>query len=521
MAEPHVPTLRALLARTELRLRLETPEEALPAGALDAELRWVHSSDLLDPTPFLSEGLALLTTGTQFLATAAEPDEYVAYVERLSSRGVVAVGFGTEVVRAGIPPELAAACREAGLPLVEVPYRTPFIAVARANAEAIAAQAYARRSWALAAQRAISLAALRPGGLGAIVDELAKQLGTWVGLFDASGALTHAHPVDALTSEAAEALTDEVQTLLRRGANTGSALHAASGSFSLQTLGRTGRLRGALVIAATHLDQEERGLVTAVVALAGLALEQRQRLDRGYGALRRGVLQALLAGDLTLARRIARDVWGALPGGDRTVAVTDAASSRRAAIFDWLDVRADEPGVEVFYGRDDDQIVVLAGTGGERVAADLAEAFDLRVGVAAVPDDDLATALSRARLALERGTGRVRRFEIVADVGLLPHVATPDARRLADATLAPLVAHDAAHGTELVTTLRVWLAHDGGHEASARLLGVHRHTVRARVALAEHVLGRDLSGFAARSELWVAMELTGAPSISNTSLSAE
>ena len=115
----------------------------------------------------------------------------------------------------------------------------------------------------------------------------------------------------------------------------------------------------------------------------------------------------------------------------------------------------------------------------------------------------------------------LRRFEIVADVGLLPHLATPDARRLADATLAPLVAHDAAHGTELVTTLRVWLAHDGGHEASARLLGVHRHTVRARVALAEHVLGRDLSGFAARSELWVAMELTGAPSISNTSLSAE
>ena len=55
------------------------------------------------------------------------------------------------------------------MPLFEVPYRTPFIAVARANAEAIAAQAYARRSWALAAQRAIALAALRPDGLGATV----------------------------------------------------------------------------------------------------------------------------------------------------------------------------------------------------------------------------------------------------------------------------------------------------------------------------------------------------------------
>jgi len=134
---------------------------------LDRPIRWIHSSDLADPTPFLSEGLALLTTGTQFLDTddATTYDEYVA---RLSARGVVALGFGTEVVREGIPRGLGAACQRHGMPLVEVPYRTPFIAVARANAEAVAAQTYARRSWSLAAQRAISLAALRPDGLGAL-----------------------------------------------------------------------------------------------------------------------------------------------------------------------------------------------------------------------------------------------------------------------------------------------------------------------------------------------------------------
>ncbi len=187
MADPGAapPTLRALLGRRDLQLRLALDEAELPTGVLDRAVRWVHSSDLKDPTPFLSEGLVLLTTGTQFSGDSpTDDDEYVA---RLHARGVVGLGFGTEVVRDGIPAPLAAACLAAGMPLFEVPYRTPFIAVARAGAEAIAAEAYARRSWSLAAQRAVSLAALRPDGLSATLAELSRQLDAWVGLYDAAG----------------------------------------------------------------------------------------------------------------------------------------------------------------------------------------------------------------------------------------------------------------------------------------------------------------------------------------------
>ena len=110
------PTLRALLARGDLRLRLDA-EEALDTDALDRAVRWVHSSDLEDPTPFRSEGLVLLTTGTQFETTGDDPAAYRAYVQRLATRGVVGLGFGTEVVRDGIPPALADACRDYRMPL--------------------------------------------------------------------------------------------------------------------------------------------------------------------------------------------------------------------------------------------------------------------------------------------------------------------------------------------------------------------------------------------------------------------
>lgn len=132
------PTLRALLRHSDLHLRLVTTEAALPEGALDRPLRWVHSSDLSDPTPFLADDLALLTTGTQFAQRGR--GHQVDYVARLARRGIAGLGFGRDVALPEIPSGLLHACTDAGIPLFEVPYATPFIAIARAHAELIAEQ---------------------------------------------------------------------------------------------------------------------------------------------------------------------------------------------------------------------------------------------------------------------------------------------------------------------------------------------------------------------------------------------
>ncbi|GAA1935627.1 PucR family transcriptional regulator [Microbacterium aoyamense] len=499
-AAADTPTLRALLARRDLHLRLD--DSSLSPGALDQAVRWVHSSDLADPTPFLSEGLVLLTTGTQFQGDSPVP--YLEYVQRLSARGVVGLGFGTEVVRDGIPPELAAACRDGGIPLFEVPYRTPFIAVARAGAEAIAAQAYARRSWALAAQRAIALAALRPDGLGATLAELARQLDTWVGLFDAAGELVREHPSGALDAATGEGLHDEVGGVLRRGARAGSALRIGATPFSLQTLGRGGHLRGVIAMATGDLDQEGRGVVTSVIAMAGLALEQQQGLARARAALRAGLVQSLLTDEPSLVRRIVRDLWGPLPATPIVVAVTEAAASRIDALAELLELRVDERRGSLFFGRGDDGLVLVTSAADRQILAEIAERFETRIGVSDPTGyDGFAAAAQQACTARERGGAGVTDFASVAGAGVLSALST-EARSLALAELAPLSSHDAAEGTHLLDTLRAWLDNDCSHEASARALGVHRHTVRTRLALAERLLGRDLSSFAVRAELWAA-----------------
>jgi purine catabolism regulator len=513
MAVMDAPTLRALLARRDLHLTPAIAEEHLSEGAWDAPIRWVHNSDLTDPTPFLSDGLVLLTTGTQMAAWQRRSFED--YVHRLSVRGVVALGFGTEVVRDGIPPLLVSACRDVQMPLFEVPYRTPFIAVARANAEAIAAETFARRSWALSAQRAISLAALRPNGLTATLAELARQLETWVGLFDPAGSLVNEHPAGSLDAVTRAGLDEEVGRVLRRGARAGSSLHIGDTPFTLQTLGRGGHLRGVIAIAAGALDQEGRGVVTAVIAMAGLALEQNEGLQRARALLRTGVLQSLLSDDPTLADRIAAQMWGGMPPEPALVAVTDAPALSDAAT-EWLELRVDETPGTLFFARTDEGVVLVVPADRDAVLDDLAETFGAKVGVSSETGyDQFSRALGQARVARTRGgafsIGAVTRFADVAASGILSALGNDAGRSLARAAIEPLRRNDEEEGTALVETLHTWLEQDARYDAAAEVLGVHRHTVRARVALAQRLLGVDLGTFPARAELWAALQVDTPP----------
>ncbi|MYT23724.1 PucR family transcriptional regulator, partial [Streptomyces sp. SID7760] len=116
--------LGALLADRELELRL------VVAGPEPAEVHGVHASEMADPSPYLLGGELLLTAGAGDAAEA--PDAADAYVRRLVGSGVAALGFGVAPLHAEVPPALAEACTRHGLPLLEVPPRTRFTAVARA-----------------------------------------------------------------------------------------------------------------------------------------------------------------------------------------------------------------------------------------------------------------------------------------------------------------------------------------------------------------------------------------------------
>jgi PucR family transcriptional regulator, purine catabolism regulatory protein len=129
------PTLASLIQHPALKLRVLAAEDRL-----DAEVRWAQASELLDPVPYLDGGELLLTTALKLDVTDAE--QLRGYAERLAGAGVVGLGFGIGVHHQEVPPALVAACSQAGLPLLEVERRTPFIAIGKAVSAAIAAEQY-------------------------------------------------------------------------------------------------------------------------------------------------------------------------------------------------------------------------------------------------------------------------------------------------------------------------------------------------------------------------------------------
>lgn len=498
------PSLADLLARPGLALR---PLAGAGPRAVEAGVRWVHSSDLLDPTPFLSEGLVLLTTGRQFRAKADAP-VYAEYVARLCRRGVVGLGFGTEVIRQGVPALLADACAEQGLPLFEVPYDTPFIAVARAAAEAIAAADYARQTWGLDAQRAIALAALRPDGLAASVDALGRQLGAFVALYDGGGRLVHAHGEPPAGADAG--LGPEVEHAIARGARASASVAVGDTRIVVHTLGAAAHVRGALVIARADLDQAARGVVTSTLALLGLALEQRHGLGATLARLRAGLVHALrTAPDPALALRLARDVGARVPAPPVAAVVLPASAAERADIVDRLD-RPDRPDGPGLHGAAPEGLVVIVpAADADAVAEGLAARHDVPVGTAiATAWGDLDAAIARAALARDAAPGATAYTDALDPLAAVLRGA--EARALATAPLDALARHDTAAGTELRDTVAAWLRADASIDAAARALGVHRHTVRARLRAAEGVLGRPLDGMAVRAELWLALRAAGA-----------
>ena len=57
------------------------------------------------------------------------------------------------------------------------------------------------------------------------------------------------------------------------------------------------------------------------------------------------------------------------------------------------------------------------------------------------------------------------------------------------------------HGTGLAETLRAFLEHNGHTEATSAALGVHRHTLRARLERIRALLDVDLDDAYVRAEL--------------------
>ncbi|WP_136611084.1 PucR family transcriptional regulator [Sinomonas albida] len=503
------PTVRDLLGSSRLHLRLVVPEE-LQDGALAAEVAWVHSSDFADPTPFLDEGQLLLTDGSQFPVGWAED----AYVERLVVRGVVGLGFATQVLHESIPERLVEACVRHGLPLIEVRDRTPFIAIIRFVADWIAREQHAQAEWSLQAQRSIARAALRPDGLRSILGEMERQLRCWVALFDGAGNYMRMPSNAPVPSNLIAEVTEAARSALDRGERSVVQREVEGQQVTLQTLGRRGRLRGVLALGGLEsLDPARTDIVNSVIALASLALEQTRSLDTARQHLRAGVFEQLLSERTEVAHSTARQVWGRLPADPAIVTLARPAAQGQN-LLEALELLADDHRGAVFYAPREGNVVVLSSPQHQGKVLEALSRYGAVAGVShPTPHARLAVGLGEAERALERAlelTRPVVEFAEVAERGMLGLLRSENAQPVALGILRPLLTSGGSgEGPQLLRAVTTWLSHNCVWEKAAAELGVHRHTLRNRIDAAGRLLGLNLDTLQDRLELWAAVQFLG------------
>src|SRR3954453_14905540 len=117
-------TVRDIVSIPGMPLKLLTGED----GA-DGPVRWVHSSELEDPTAWLKGGELILTTGMGVGDTTAR---HRAYIRRLVDARVAGLGFGLGFGHDRTPRALVTEAGKHGFPMFEVPYPVPFIAITEA-----------------------------------------------------------------------------------------------------------------------------------------------------------------------------------------------------------------------------------------------------------------------------------------------------------------------------------------------------------------------------------------------------
>jgi purine catabolism regulator len=257
-------------------------------------------------------------------------------------------------------------------------------------------------------------------------------------------------------------------------------------------------------------DPAAADLVNSVIALASLALTQNRALDKAHHHLRAGLFEQLLKGDRALATRTAESVWGGLPAEPLTVMVAPKPH-HSDFLLDALEREAEERRGRVFFTQRGDRIFVLAETAPPEDLLQLFARHSIPVGTsAAVPFEALSRGVVESeralRHAIETGQPSVA-FQAFLDRGMLGLLRREQAGTVARGILSVLHAHDLDKGADLVTTVRVWVQNECAWDATARELGIHRHTLRNRVQLAGRLLGLDFNVLRDRLELWAAVQL--------------
>ncbi|CAM5618311.1 hypothetical protein SAVIM338S_05763 [Streptomyces avidinii] len=558
--------LRALLETEALGLRLLGGQEEL-----DRTVRGVMTTDLRDPSRYLSGG-ELVLTGLAWRRNSADSEPFVRI---LAGAGVAGLAAG-EAELGDIPDDLVSACLRNRLPLFAVNEDVAFATIT----EYVVRQVSGERAGDLAAvvdrHRRLMTSGPAGGGPDVVLDLLTTDLDLRAWVLSPTGRQI-AGAGEPLAPGVCAALASEHLAAVRTGRRGPHRISIQGITYSLFPI--RGHGRGAAGQAAAR-DVRESVLsdwLLAVEADAGdwpaerldllqgvtqLIAVERDRRDAARTVRRRlaqevlelvqtGAPPAEIAARLRVAAPVLLPGLGAAPHWQVVVARVDwdggdiaggpVAQSLLEEILVDPSISGPEPSDRIAVAHAGDEAIALvplpapAGEPGEEkgpdtalhaetllasvrepLAAGLADDGRLTLGVSAAVHsaEGLRGALEEARHARRVAAARPGRVcaaghhELASHVLLLPFVPDDVRRAFTARLLDPLRDYDRRHRAELIPTLEAFLDCDGSWTRCATRLHLHVNTLRYRVGRIEQLTARDLSRLEDKLDFFLALRMS-------------
>lgn len=455
------------------------PEVVVGAELLDRSVRWVHTSELAEAPYLLKGGELLLTTGLGIAGRG--PLGEAAYVAALTENGAAALALELGWTYQEAPAALVEACREHALPLVVLRRVFPFVEITEQVQSAILERAAAGARQERDVRQVLTDALLEGAGPQELTALLSSVVSAPVVVTTADGALVSAAGLDPGSSAPrGRPVSRRDVVLLDRHWGQIAVLPPA-------------RADDPGVVAACGYGAEALGLALLRSAAGGDHDDRRRHLVDDLAERR-----WRSSGELVARARVLGLLFTAA-GPYVALLVTDLGSADVDAVVR-ATVGALPPGAALVADAGEDVVAVLRTTSVTTAArsvlraAEAAGAGAARVIAGTVVDrlEDVDRSIARARAALALATGgdRVVSAAVLTAELLLAGVRDHEfARHLVREQIGPLIAHDSAHGTELVATLRVYLAYSSSKVATSAVLRIRRQTLYGRLKRIEELVG--------------------------------
>ncbi|WP_405515478.1 PucR family transcriptional regulator [Streptomyces canus] len=555
--------LRALLDTDALGLRLLGGEDEL-----DRTVRGVMTTDLRDPSRYLSGG-ELVLTGLAWRRDAADSEPFV---RLLVQAGVAGLAAG-EAELGNVPEDLVVACVRHRLPLFAVHESVAFATIT----EHVVRQVSGERAGDLAAvvdrHRRMMTSGPAGGGPDVVLDLLGSDLDLRAWVLSPTGRLIAGSKVagPGLPADTCAKLAAEHLAAARTGRRGPHRVTLGSSTYSLFPVRSSGRSPQAsrdvretvlsdwlLAVEADAGDwpEERLDLLRGVTQLIAVERDRRDAARTVRRRLAHEVLELVQAGaapaEIAARLRVAAPVLlpglGAAPHWQVVVARVEwqdgdleggpVAQSLLEEILVDPSATGPEPSDRIAVAHTGDEAIALVPLPAVSTEHDGSEAGILadallesvRDPLSAGLDDDgrvtlgvsasvhsaegLRGALEEARHARRVAAARAGRVcaaghqELASHVLLLPFVPDDVRRAFTARLLDPLRDYDRRHRAELIPTLEAFLDCDGSWTRCATRLHLHVNTLRYRVGRIEQLTSRDLSRLEDKLDFFLALRMS-------------